>query len=100
MKRSLLAVLLLLGGVASAQVVSWENDPSNWKNNEFNWNNSSSSWNNNPNNWNNNPNNYNANNGVYDNQGNRQGYAVPSPSGTVNYFDNQGNRQAYVPYGR
>jgi hypothetical protein len=37
---------------------------------------------------------------VYDNNGNRQGYIVPSPSGSVNYFDNQGNRQGYAPYGR
>ena len=48
-------------------------------------------------NWNNNPNNYNSQNGVYDSQGNRQGYQVQSPNGVVNYYDNNGNRTGYAP---
>jgi hypothetical protein len=41
--------------------------------------------------------NFNSTNGIYDNQGNRQGYQVQSPSGVMNYFDDKGNRIGYAP---
>ena len=90
------------GKVCYAQTTSWENSPYNWKNSTMNYENSSSKYENSPLNYNNSPYNYNSPNGVYDNQGNRQGYITTNPSGVVNYFDNNGDRQGYVPtpYGR
>ena len=63
----------------------------------YNFNNSPQNFNNSPQNFNNSPQNFNSSNGIYDNQGNRQGYQVQSPSGVVNYFDNYGNRIGYAP---
>ena len=60
-------------------------------------NNSPMNYNNSPMNYNNSPMNFNSNNGVYDNNGNRAGYEVKSPSGVTNYFDNNGNRTGYSP---
>jgi hypothetical protein len=91
-------VILALPLIALAQnSANWNNSPNNWNNSSSNWNNSSSNWNNSPSNWNNSSSNWSATNGVYDNSGNRLGYAVPSPTGVVNYFDNNGNRIGYEP---
>ena len=77
----------------------WENSPNNWENSSNNWENSSNNWKNSPNNWENSSSNSSSKNGVYDNQGNRRGYAVPRQSGSgVNYFDNEGNRTGYHNY--
>ena len=93
----LFGCFVFVGGKACYAQTSWENSPYNWKNSAMNYENSSSKYENSPYNYNNSQYNYNATNGVYDNQGNRQGYVVPSPTGTVNYYDNYGNRQSYVP---
>jgi len=39
----------------------------------------------------------NSDRGIYDNEGNRSGYAIPRPDGGVSVFDNNGNRTGYVP---
>ena len=36
-------------------------------------------------------------NGIYGNNGQWQGYAVPRPDGGVNIFDPNGNRAGYLP---
>ena len=36
-------------------------------------------------------------NGIYGNNGQWQGYAVPRPDGGLNVFDPSGNRTGYVP---
>lgn len=94
---TIILAMLVHWSTPRAQVISWEDSPYNWSNSVDNWNNSPANWSNNASNWNNSQYNYNSPNGVYDNQGNRQGYVVPSPTGTVNYYDNYGNRQGYVP---
>ena len=74
-----LLVLVQVGLFArssQAQVTSWENSPLNYQNSPLN---------------------YNSTNGVYDNNGNRKGYEVQTPSGVTNYFDNNGNRTGYSP---
>ncbi len=76
---------------------NWRNSPQNWQNNPQNWQNSSQNWKNNPQNWQNNPNNYNSSNGIYDRNGNRIGYGVPTPNGGVNYFNNDGRRTGFQP---
>ena len=76
---------------------NWANSPQNWRNNPNNWQNNSQNWRNNPQNWQNNANNYNSTNGIYDSNGNRIGYTVPTPNGGVNYFNNDGTRRAYQP---
>jgi len=81
-----LLVLVQVGLFArssQAQVTSWENSPLNYQNSPLNYQNS--------------PLNYNSTNGVYDNNGNRKGYEVQTPSGVTNYFDNNGNRTGYSP---
>ena len=58
------------------------------------------SWQNSPRNWQNSPNNPTAG-GIYDNQGNRQGYAVQRQDGSgVNLFTNDGKRMGYQNYQR
>jgi hypothetical protein len=98
----LFGCFVFIGGKACYAQTSWENSPYNWKNSEYNYNNSSMNYNNSPYNYNNSPYNYNSPNGVYDNNGNRQGYIAPNPSGVVNIYDNNGNRRGYIPtpYGR
>jgi hypothetical protein len=54
-------------------------------------------WQSSPLNYQNSPLNYNATNGVFDNNGNRLGYEVQSPTGVTNLFDNNGNRIGYTP---
>jgi hypothetical protein len=76
---------------------NWRNNPDNWQNSPQNWQNSSQNWKNSPQNWQNNGNNYNSTNGIYDRNGNRIGYGVPSANGGVNYFNNDGSRSGYQP---
>jgi hypothetical protein len=45
----------------------------------------------------NSPYNMNSTNGVYDNEGNRTGYTVVSPTGVTNIFSNDGSRTGYIP---
>jgi hypothetical protein len=76
---------------------NWQNNPNNWQNSSQNWNNSSQDWKNSPQNWQNSGNNYNNANGIYDSNGNRAGYAVPTGNGGINYYNNNGNRSGYQP---
>jgi hypothetical protein len=76
---------------------NWQNSPNNWQNSSQNWENSSQNWKNNPQNWQNSANNYNNANGIYDSNGNRVGYGVPSANGGINYFNNDGSRRGYKP---
>jgi hypothetical protein len=91
------ALLLAMAGFANAQVTNWSNSPYNFQNSPHNFNNSPYNFQNSPHNFNNSPYNFNSGNGVYDNQGNRVGYGVTSPTGVTNYFDNNGNRMGYSP---
>jgi hypothetical protein len=76
---------------------NWRNNPDNWQNSPQNWQNSSQNWKNSPQNWQNSANNYNNANGIYDSNGNRFGYSVPSANGGINYFNNDGSRRGYKP---
>ena len=90
-KKILIALLCMVSIKAIAQqTYNFNNSPQNFNNSPQNFNNS-------PQNFNNSPQNFNSTNGIYDNQGNRQGYQVQSPTGVVNYFDNNGNRIGYAP---
>ena len=98
-------VLLILGGMANAQVdsigqsLNFHNSPMNYNNSPMNYNNSPMNYNNSPLNYQNSPLNFNATNGVYDSGGNRVGYETKAPTGVTNYFDNSGNRIGYSPKG-
>jgi hypothetical protein len=95
-----LLVLVQVGLFArssQAQVTSWENSPLNYQNSPLNYQNSPLNYQNSPLNYQNSPLNYNSANGIYDNNGNRKGYEVQTPSGVTNYFDNNGNRIGYSP---
>ncbi len=98
MKKIFIA-LCLCSGAVSAQT-NWNDSPYNWNNSQYNFQNSPYNWNNSQYNWNNSQYKWNSRNGIYDNDGNRQGYVVPNQNGTFNYFDNDGNRRGYMPYGR
>jgi hypothetical protein len=76
---------------------NWNNNPNNWQNNSQNWANNPNNWKNSPQNWDNSGSNYNNANGIYDSNGNRAGYKVPSADGGINYFNNDGSRQGYQP---
>jgi hypothetical protein len=76
---------------------NWRNSPDNWQNSQQNWQNSSQNWKNSQQNWQNSGNNYNSANGIYDSNGNRIGYSVPSANGGVNYFNDDGSRRGYQP---
>jgi len=76
---------------------NWQNSPDRWQNSSQNWQNSSQNWKNSPQNWPNSPNNYYSTNGIYDSNGNRIGYGVPTPNGGMNYFGNDGSRRGYQP---
>jgi hypothetical protein len=76
---------------------NWKNNPNNWQNSANNWQNSPQNWNNNPDNWKNSASNFNNANGIYDSAGNRTGYTVPGPNGSLNVFNNDGTRRAYAP---
>ena len=85
-----LAQLAIFARYSEAQVTNWDSSPLNYQNSPLNYQNS-------PLNYQNSPLNYNSTNGVYDNNGNRLGYEVQTPSGVTNYFDNNGNRIGYSP---
>ena len=85
-----LAQLAIYARYTEAQVTNWDSSPLNYQNSPLNYQNS-------PLNYQNSPLNYNSTNGIYDNNGNRKGYEVQSPSGVTNYFDNNGNRIGYSP---
>lgn len=86
MKKLILSFALCCPLLSLAQAVnSWESSPYNWKNSEYNYNNSPYNYNNSSQNYNNSQYNYNSNNGVFDGQGNRQGYQVKSPEGVTNW---------------
>ena len=93
--------LVLFNSIAQAQTIpNWNASPLNFSNSPLNFDNSPLNFNNSPLNFQNSPLNINSTRGVYDNNGNRMGYAVPNPSGTVNYYNNNGNRTGYGPNGR
>jgi hypothetical protein len=92
-----IAFCLISAGAHAQQSLNFNNSPMNFENSPMNFNNSPMNFNNSPMNFNNSPMNFNSTNGIYDNQGNRQGYQVQAPSGVVNYFDNKGNRIGYAP---
>ena len=86
-----LLISTIIAGASFAQ--NWPNSPNNWQN-------SPNNWQNNPNNWQNNSNNFNSQNGIYDNEGNRLGYAVPRADGSgVNIFKDDGDHLGYQNYG-
>jgi hypothetical protein len=58
-------------------------NPYNYKNSPYNYKNS--------------PYNLNSSNGIYDEDGERQGYAVRRSDGGVNFFNDEGNRTGYMP---
>jgi hypothetical protein len=76
---------------------NWRNSPDNWENSSQNWQNNSQNWQNSPQNWQNSSDNFNSTNGIYDRNGNRIGYSVPTPNGGINYFNNDGSRRGYQP---
>jgi hypothetical protein len=76
---------------------NWRNSSDNWQNDSQNWQNSSQNWKNSPQNWQNSGNNYNSANTIYESNGNRIGYSVPSANGGANYFNNDGSRRGYQP---
>jgi len=76
---------------------NWRNDPNNWQNSSQNWQNNSQNWKNSPDNWKNSANNFDSTNGIYNGNGNRAGYTVPSGNGGLNFFNNDGSRRAYAP---
>ena len=76
---------------------NWRNSPDNWENSSQNWQNNSQNWQNSPQNWQNSGDNFNSTNGIYDSNGNRVGYSVPTPNGGINYFNNDGSRRGYQP---
>ena len=98
MKKIALIISMLtvsfLASNAHAQYTSRGNSPNNFNNSNNNFANSPNNFKNSPNNYQNSQ--YNPNSkGIYDSQGNRQGYAVPKASGGTNIYDNNGNRIGY-----
>src|SRR6266498_461865 len=89
------ATLLISANGVSAQ--GYSSSPYNYQNSLYNYENSPYNYRNSPYNYNNSPYNMNSNNGIYDNDGNRQGYAVPRSDGGANFFDDEGNRTGYLP---
>ena len=77
----------------------YESSPINYANSPINPENSPINYRNSPINPANSPINPNSHNGVYNDNGERIGYAVPNNQGTVNIFDNNGNRIGYNPRG-
>ena len=83
--------------VDRSSVYNFNDSPSNFENSQYNWSNSSLNWYNSPMNWENSQYNWNSNNGIYSNDGRREGYATTSPSGVRNIYDNDGKRRGYQP---
>lgn len=94
-KLIVVAALVLCGTAQAQQSMNWNNSPLNYDNSTMNYDNSSMNYKNSPLNYDNSRMNYNDPNGTFDSNGNRTGYEVKSPSGTVNRFDNDGNRTGY-----
>jgi len=98
---ALVLFLTVFNSIVQAQAIpNWNASPFNFNNSPLNFDNSPLNFNNSPLNFQNSPLNINSTRGVYDNNGNRTGYAVPNPSGTVNYYNNNGSRTGYGPNGR
>ena len=76
---------------------SWINSPLNWNNSPLNYENSPLRWENSPLNWANSELNSESRNSVYDNDGNRQGYVVESPTGVNNYFSGDATSRYFQP---
>jgi hypothetical protein len=96
MRALVLAIVpALYVNLATAQ--SSNSSPYTFQNSPYNFQNSPYNFNNSPYNFNNSPYNMNSRNGIYDSDGNRQGYAVRRSDGGLNFFDNQGNRTGYMP---
>src|SRR6516162_6920105 len=85
----------LYASVAAAQ--GYNSSPYNYQNSPYNYDNSPYNYRNSPYNYQNSPYNMNSRNGMYDEDGERTGYAVRRPDGGVNFFDNDGNRTGYMP---
>ena len=94
LRASVILVALTLPLAAQAQ--SFQNSPSNFRNSEANFQNSPGNFRNSPSNYQNSPINPQGN-GIYDNAGNYQGYAVPRSDGGLNIFSPSGNRTGYRP---
>src|SRR6516162_499155 len=77
------ATAFLIGAEVPVQA-QWNSSPYNFQNSPYNFNNSPYNFQNSPYNFQNSPYNWNGNRGIYDNEGNRAGYAVPRPDGGVN----------------
>lgn len=93
--KIMIAALILIPALAFAQ--SFEASPYNFDNSRSNFENSPLNYDNSPLNWQNSPHNALSDRGIYDNSGNRTGYAVPTDNGTVNIFSDDGERIGYVP---
>ena len=84
---------------AAQQRQNWADSADNWQNSTDNWQNSANNWRNSPDNWQNSADNANSDNAIYDNRGNRTGYAVEKSDGTgINLYDDLGNRTGYHNY--
>ena len=92
-----LVLFFYMSGEVRSQTTNFNNSPYNMDNSINNMENSPSNMRNSPYNMDNSPNNLDSKNGIFDNQGNRTGYQVMSPSGVTNYYDNKGNRTGYTP---
>ena len=88
-KAAFLILCAAISGTVCAQVYNPINGPYNPANSQYNPNNSQYNPSNSPNNPANSPYNPSGTNGVYDNNGNRLGYQVKSPTGVTNFYDNQ-----------
>jgi predicted PurR-regulated permease PerM len=92
-----LVLFFYMSGEVRSQTINFNNSPYNMDNSINNMENSPRNMRNSPYNMENSPNNLDSKNGIFDNQGNRTGYQVISPSGVTNYYDNKGNRTGYTP---
>ena len=92
-----LILFFYMSGEVRSQTGNMNSSPYNMENSIYNMENSPYNMRNSPYNMDNSQYNMNSKNGVYDNQGNRTGYQVTSPSGVTNYYDNKGNRTGYTP---
>jgi hypothetical protein len=76
---------------------NYNSSPYNYRNSPYNYENSPYNYKNSPYNYKNSPYNLNSSNGIYDEDGERQGYAVRRHDGGVNFFNDEGNRTGYMP---
>jgi hypothetical protein len=94
---ALVALCVSAAPAPAQQCLQWGCGPDNWANSPDNFANTPLDWQNSPMNWNNSALNPMAPYGIYDNNGDRLGYGVPTPGGGMNIFDNEGNREGYLP---